>query len=366
MTETAGARRLPPDSTPPPARRLPPFVRRLLRVPLFYKILIANAALVLVGTIFGSAVTAGYVRERPEASTLELVGLLAAIGILATVLVNAVILRLALQPLETLEKTAERVQGGDVEARAPRSPVADRELDDLTTTFNGMLDALAAYRERLREVAARALGAAEEERKRIARELHDETAQMLAALMIHIRVVRGTDDPAKLAALLDDMREQIGTALEGIRRFARGLRPPALDELGLAAAIESHVRTVREMSGVDVRLEAPPLGKGALPPEVELASYRIAQEALSNVVRHARAQRASVRVAREPDRLVLTVEDDGKGFDVEAAMGRDAGGLGLFGMHERAAYLGGRVEVRSAPGTGTRVRAEIPLEPSSR
>ena len=358
----------PPDDAQAPrtdASRLPGFVRALLRVPLFYKILLANGALVLIGTVFGSAVTSAYVRAEPHRSTFELVGLLALMGIAATVGVNALIVYLALRPLEQLERTAAHVQAGDLECRAPESPVADRELLRLTRTFNGMLDGLEAYRERLREVAARALGAAEEERKRIARELHDETAQMLAALLIRIRVVRGARDPRAVDALLEDMRSEVAHALEGIRRFARGLRPPALDELGLVPAIESHVRSLLEISDLHVTVDADDL-KGVLPPEAELAMYRIVQEALSNVLRHARATRASVRIVREPERVVVTVEDDGQGFDPAEVAAREQAGLGLFGMNERAAYLGGRAEVRSTPGAGTRVRAEVPLAPTPR
>ncbi|HEX8360553.1 MAG TPA: sensor histidine kinase [Longimicrobium sp.] len=336
----------------------PRILRALLRVPLFYKILIANAALVLFGALLGSTLTASYVRAMPRGSIVDLASAFAVAGVGATVLVNAVILRLALQPLELLERSAARVQAGDLDARAPLSPMADRELEQLTRTFNGSLDVAAAYRERLREVAARALYAAEEERKRIARELHDETAQLLAVLLIRIRVVRNASDPEALEVLLDEMRREIGAALEGVRRFARGLRPPALDELGLIPAIESHIRSVAEVAGFPVRLDAEGVDC-ALSPEAELAVYRIVQEALSNVVRHAGAASALVRIEREPEQLVVCVEDDGRGFDV--ARVRNAGGLGLFGMSERAAYLGGRVDIRSTPGGGTRVRAEIPL-----
>jgi two-component system, NarL family, sensor histidine kinase UhpB len=347
-----------PDPAPAPGRPRPTLVRRLLRTPLFYKILIANAILVMAGAWLGSAVTAASVRTAPERPLLEVAGLLALAGVLATVLVNALILRVALRPLEHLENTAARVQRGELSARAPRSPVADRELDRITRTFNEMLDAGEAYRARLREVAVRALTAAEEERKRIARELHDETAQLLAVLLIRIRLVRAAD-PDAADALLEDMRREIGQALEGVRRFARGLRPPALDELGLVPAIEAHVRSLREATGIDITIDAAPVGRD-LPPEAELAVYRIVQEALSNVVRHSGAGRAEVHLAREGETLRLCVRDDGHGFDV-AAMKQPGGGLGLFGMEERAAYLGGRVEVESRPGAGTTVRAEVPV-----
>lgn len=349
-----------PDDRPqsPVRRAAPRLVRVLLRVPLFYKILLANATLVLIGAVAGSTVTAAYVREAPERSATDLIGVLAVAGVALSVVVNAVILRLALSPLALLERTAGRVQEGDLDARVPISPLADRELGRLSRTFNAMLDAGAADRQRLREVAARALTAAEEERKRIARELHDETAQMLAALLIRIRLLRGAE-PERVSTALEEMRGEIGTALEGVRRFARGLRPPALDELGLVPAIESHLRMLGEGTGVAFELHADDVAHG-LPPEAELAVYRIVQEALSNVVRHAHATRAEVCVAREGPALVVTVHDDGRGFRPHEAMSADGGGLGLFGMQERAAYIGGRVEVQSAPGAGTRVRAEVP------
>jgi two-component system sensor histidine kinase UhpB len=354
LVETAS-----PLAVPSTRARRRAWPARLLRIPLFYKILIANALIVVLGTVAGTWVTATYVRAAPERSTLDLVGLLVLGGLVLSVLVNALILRLALSPLSLLEATAARVQRGELDARAPRSPVADRELDRLTRTFNGMLDAAALSRQRLRDVAARALHAAEEERKRIARELHDETAQMLAALLIRIRVVRRAGDPAAVDALLEEMRREIGESLEGIRRFARGLRPPALDELGLAAAVESHARGLAESVGVPVRVEADALD-GVLSPEAELALYRIVQEALSNVVRHSGATRAAVRLARAPGAVAVTIEDDGRGFSVAGAMAGERKGLGLFGMQERAAYLGGRVEIASRPGEGTRVRVEIP------
>lgn len=330
----------------------------LLRVPLFYKILIANAALVLVGAIVGSTVTARFVRAEPGGSVADLAWLLGAAGVVLSVLVNAAILRIALSPLDTLERTAGRVQAGDLDARAPVSPVADREMVRLTRTFNAMLDAAAAYRTRLREVAVRALGAAEEERKRIARELHDETAQTLAALLIRIRILRGSRDPQVLDDGLDQMRRDIGEALEGVRRFARGLRPPALDELGLVPAIESHVRALEEITGILFQVQADDAGQ-PLEPEAELAVYRIVQESLSNVVRHAGASRVTLRVQSGNGRLVVTIHDDGRGFSPAQVM-EEGGGLGLFGMQERAAYLGGKVEVQSEPGQGTQVRAEIP------
>jgi two-component system sensor histidine kinase UhpB len=160
---------------------------------------------------------------------------------------------------------------------------------------------------------------------------------------------------------MEDVRQQIASTLEGIRRYARGLRPPALDELGLVPAIESYARTLTEGSGLPVIIHGQPLGNAALSKEEELALYRIVQEALSNVVRHAGATQAEVRVRRAGGMVVASVHDDGLGFDVARVLGGDGGGLGLFGMQERAAYVGGHVSIDSAADQGTTVRVEVPV-----
>jgi two-component system, NarL family, sensor histidine kinase UhpB len=342
-------------------RPIPAPLRALLRVPLFYKILIANALIVLAGTMVVAAIVRAYERQEHGAfSSFAFVLVLALTGVAVTVLVNAVILRLALTQLKLLEQTAARVQRGDLDARVPQSAVTDRDLERLTRTFNRMLTNLAAYRRRLRDVAARALSAEEAERKRISRELHDDTAQTLAALLIRLRVARAATDAEARDALLEQFRAEVVEALERVRRFARGLRPPALDELGLVPALESHVRGVEEGVGLPVRMEVEPLD-GLLNPQCELALYRIAQEALSNAVRHSGTERVELRLARAGENVELTVTDTGRGFEVQRAMSDDGGGLGLFGMQERAAYVGGEVLIESLPGSGTTVRATIPV-----
>mgnify|MGYP001038461384 FL=1 len=338
----------------------PRFLRAALRVPLFAKILVANSVIVIAAVSAGAALAAEFVRAQPERSTLELVGLVALAGVILSIGVNAVIIRLALSPLGLLERTAEEVRAGRFEARAPISPLADRGLERLTRTFNAMLDGLEISRARLREVAARALRAEEEERKRIARELHDETAQSLSALLIRLSMLRREQDPAAREAGMDELREQLVATLNGVRRYARGLRPPALAELGLTPALKEFVRSLSEATGLDVHLVAERMD-GLLTPEAELVIYRVVQEALSNVVRHSHASTARVTLERVADAVQATIEDDGIGFDVDEAL-RDGGqGLGLFGMRERAAYVGGHVDIESRPGAGTRVRITVPL-----
>ncbi len=339
--------------------RLAPF-EALLRLRLFYKILIANVVIILVGAVAGTALTVQFVQATPNRSTIELVGIFAVIGVAVSALVNAVILRLALSPLKLLEHTAERVQRGELEARAPVSPLGDANLTRLTEMFNGMLDSLSAYQRQLQDVAARALHAQEEERKRIARELHDETAQTLSALVIRLRLARGAKDPETRDARLEEVRNEIVQAAEGIRRFALGLRPPALDQVGVVAAISEHARSLCETTNLNVEFEADYIDK-LLAPDTELALYRIVQEALSNTVRHSGASMVRVRIEHKDDCVVVLVTDDGKGFETGAAFDLTRRGLGIFGMRERATYVGGTVDIDSEPGDGTTVRVEIPV-----
>lgn len=364
-----GASDLPPAlkrrSGAPGARRTRSgLLRPVLAVPLYYKILIANAIIVAVTAGGGILLARDWLRGEPATWTWPVALTVAGVGVLASILINGVILRLALQPLSELEQTAARVQGGELAARAPMSSLADRELEHLISTFNGMLEALAGYRQQLRRLAAQALGAEEEERKRIARELHDDTAQIMASLLIRLRVAQRAQDPAQRDAILEEVREGLAQALDGVRRYARGLRPPALDELGLMPAIEAYAREITEAAGLALEVREDAID-GLLSPEAELALYRIVQEALTNACRHAQASRVRVSVARSDHRVVASVEDDGRGFRVEDAIGAGHR-LGLFGMRERASYVGGNVEVTSELGVGTRVTAAVPTREGER
>ena len=338
-----------------PVHGLVGFGRWLLRAPLFYKILAANA--LLIGLVaFATAEAVRRYHTSPE--TAPPVVLVIGVGILVSIAANGALVRIALAPLRDLERTAGRIQAGDFAARAELSPVADRDLRRLARTFNGVIDSATAYRTRLRETSARATRAAEEERKRVARELHDGTAQTLAAVRVRLRLARAASDAATMRDAIDRVSAELAEAIEEVRRTARGLRPPALDMLGLAAAVRSLVESAADAAALDVSVEADPMG-GVLSADGELALYRILQEALSNVVRHSGASRLEVRLFRRSCGVELRVRDDGRGFTVDATLA-EGGGLGLFGMQERAAYVGGALEITSTPGIGTTVTAMIP------
>lgn len=222
------------------------------------------------------------------------------------------------------------------------------------------LDEAQQQRERLRQLSAQAMRAQEEERKRVARELHDDTAQALTALLVKLRALeRGVRDEGQRREL-EELRGLVAHTLEGVRRLAVDLRPSTLDDLGLPAATMAYAQQFARIWGLPVHLRVDRL-EGRLAPDVELALYRVLQEALANVAKHAGASQAWVSLRRGRSDLALKVRDDGRGFDVAAVLRERERGLGLFGMQERMALVGGSLSVRSRPGAGTEVVARVPL-----
>lgn len=214
---------------------------------------------------------------------------------------------------------------------------------------------------RLRRFGTLTLRAAEEERRRIARELHDDTAQRLATVLLRLRMAAGSEAEDR-DRILDEVREAIQETVEGIRRIARGLRPPALEEVGLVAALRSHLREVSAATEVEADLTDDLSASDfehRLDPERRLVLYRVVQEAVSNALRHSGTSSVSVRLEEAGGRARAVVEDRGRGFDPEAVDER-SGGLGLIGMEERVSAVGGRLEIDSEKGRGTRVVAEVP------
>lgn len=344
-----------------PRFRTPPahVVRRLFHLPIFYKVLVANSLIVVVGAIVGTTLTllsTGNTEHLPE-----LVALFAVTGTLLSVLINWIVLRAAFRPIEVLEQTADEVRRGNFHVRAPAVTFSDPDLDNLTSTFNAMLDTLVGYQERLRELSQRALTAQEEERRRIARELHDDPAQSLTALLVLLKMLHDRQQPTD-GTVLRELIDLTSSTLESIRAIAQELRPPVLDDLGLVAALEGLAMQYRQRFGLTVQVQI----RGQcqrLAPEIELALYRIAQEALTNVAKHAGTDRATLELAFEADRVALSIADRGKGFDLNEVLGS---GLGLFSMRERAQLVHGTLEVKTKPGAGTRVAVTVPLPPTDR
>jgi signal transduction histidine kinase len=209
-----------------------------------------------------------------------------------------------------------------------------------------------------RDALRRVVSAQELERRRLARELHDETGQALTSILLGLRGLEDVHDDAALKVAVTEVRELVRSTLQDVRRLAVELRPKALDDFGLVAALERLTDTFAEQTGMTIEFVPNLPGDGRFPPEVETALYRLVQESLTNIVKHARASTVSIVLTRKPESISVVVEDDGVGFEPDR---QDGDGIGLIGMRERVGLFGGRVVLESRPGAGTTVVAEVPL-----
>ncbi len=344
------------------------FRRSWNRSPLLYKVLAGNAIVVITGAIGGTIITNALV----EVAEVWLALFFATIGILLSLVINYLILRNALRPMDALQRLVERIDRGDTSVRAPTEDIGDPQLRRFALALNTMLERLAAHmkmietnRAQVRRLSGQVLTVQEEERKRIARELHDDTSGALARVLLNIEMCEEVL-PEDLASVREKMR---GTrilaeqTLENVRKMIFDLRPTLLDDLGLAAAIRWYAKNSLEPAGIQVQVDASN-HIGRAPARIETAMFRIAQEAINNIIRHACAQHAFVQLKRERSMWYLVVQDDGRGFDMTAPPGEGNGNhhWGLFGIQERVEVLSGKADLQSSPGKGTTIRVEIPVE----
>jgi two-component system, NarL family, sensor histidine kinase DevS len=208
-----------------------------------------------------------------------------------------------------------------------------------------------------RDALRRVVAAQELERKRLARELHDETGQALTSILLGLRTVEEAHDEQAMRAAVGTLRDLVVHTLQDVRRLAVELRPKALDDFGLVAALERLTLTFSEQTGIEVDLE-PQLDGTRLPGEIETVLYRIVQEALTNVLKHSQASHVSILLRRKDTSVTALIEDDGRGFVPEETR---EGGLGLLGMRERVSLLEGRLQIESSASSGTTLVVEVPL-----
>jgi signal transduction histidine kinase len=272
------------------------------------------------------------------------------------------------RPIHNLVAATHRVRDGDFQARA--DVFSEDEIGGLSAAFNLMTESLERYRREVREKEAarvsligKIVQAQEEERKTVARELHDQLGQSLSNALLSIESACGECSARRAGC--DQIKDNIRGLIDEVRRMAWHVRPSILDDYGLERALERYVQeTAKRVSfPIDYQCGASPDAR-RLPSQIEVTLYRIAQEAMTNVIRHAQPAQASVILLRQDHEVSLVVEDDGRGFDMASVEKASTPALGIIGMKERAALVGGAFAMDSQPGKGTTLRVRIPL-PSS-
>ena len=317
--------------------------KRMSSLPLFWRVFATNAlamSLAFVALVFAP------VTVSVPVSVAELMVL--AIGLVLLLIFNLLLLRPAFRPLDRLADTMRR---HDPLSPGELVPVdGEPDVAALAQAFNDMLDRLEFER---RESARLALRVLEDERSRIARELHDEVGQTLTGVMLQVEGL-AAKIPEELREQLDELRETARSGTEDVRRIARQLRPEALEDLGLQSALASLATTFGEQAGIKIQRQLAP----ALPlsEEQELVVYRVAQEALTNVARHAEATQVELLLDHRREAVLLVVRDDGRGIHPGAL----PSSRGIRGMRERAMLIGAQLEINSKPGRGTEIRLSIP------
>jgi len=312
---------------------------------IFWRAFAVTAAALILATVL---LIVTPVKISPRVALVEVAVLVG--GMAVILLLDFLLLRGAFRPLERL---AQRMETVDLLHPGQRLPERyGGTIGRLVRAFNDMLDRLETER---RESGGRALAAQEAERARIARGLHDEVGQVLTGVLLELDAL-GPSLPTERQADLVDTKGSVRQALEEVRRISRELRPEMLEHLGLISALTELSSVLSRRAGIRIDRDFP----DALPPladEVELAVYRVAQESLTNVIRHANASHVSIRLEQGSGSVVLTVSDDGRGFPNGRAPGEHGG---IRGMRERSLLVGGALAVKPGPNGGVEVRLEVP------
>ena len=297
----------------------------------------------------------------PAVQSLQPIIIALLIGVVLLVVVVSMGVQRVVGPITEMAAYSRLVAAGDYAVHVPSNPI--RELRDMGNAFNEMVVQISRYQAGLRQYVAAITKSQEEERRRIARDLHDDTIQSLIAIGQRVELARDrvSESPEDAVGQLRDLRKMVTRTIDSVRQFSKDLRPTALEDLGLVPALQYLVNNLSQKHEVDVSLDIEGSPEG-LAPDLEVTVYRIVQEALINTHKHARASLVSVRAQFLPQLVVITVRDNGVGFSVpgEVADLASQGNYGLLGVRERAQLFGGQVIINSQPGAGTEVQAILP------
>jgi two-component system sensor histidine kinase UhpB len=330
------------------------------RLSLFEKVIFVNALMLIGEALAGLWVTSHSLENHHYLIDTTFI----VVATILSLFINILLLRASFRPLFSLLQTIRTISGGHTEARAAHLPT-DTEIGELAQAFNRMLDSLETAR---REQAILILQAQEEERRRVALELHDESSQNLTALLVHTEILQQALQALPTSALTSEVRTQLRSGLqqltqltqhtlESIRGLALQLRPAVLDDLGLQAALRWLAEDARQRLrlAVDLRLAASDQDK-PYPALYETTLFRVAQESLTNIARHAQATQVSIELKQDEQSICLRICDNGQGY--ETAQRRS--GLGISGMQERVSLLRGTFKLCSELAKGTTVEVILP------
>ena len=334
--------------------------QNLRRTPILYRIAIGNGIVIAIGAIGGTLIVR---RLSDRAADWWLILIFLTIGTLLSVAINFWIIKNALRPLSDLASLVDQVQAGSSQIDPQFLEPTDPDVSQLAATLDSLVRELNERNLELRALSEQAINALEEERRQIALTLHDDTGQSLSMMIINLERLENhiPADQAALHGKLAETRHLAQEALANLRKIVYGLRPTILDDLGLLPAIRWYARTNLEDAGIMVEV----YGNGefdTLSTQVNSTLFRIAQEAVNNIVKHSQATCAEISLTRTGENVLLEVKDDGQGFDPALAREQALGSqhFGILGIQERAELVGGSIELSSKPHTGTRILIQVP------
>jgi signal transduction histidine kinase len=297
---------------------------------------------------------------EPAQNALRPIAVVLIVGLITVAAFVSLGVQAVTDPIQNLVTQTRQVSAGDYDAQVTLSRI--KEIRELGMAFNEMVEQIRKYRAGVRHYVAGITQSQEEERKRIARELHDDTVQSLIAIGQRIELIKGVlDDPIEARTRLNELRIMVTGAIASVRQFSRDLRPLALEDLGLVAAMQYLVNQLAQSEGIDIDFKVEGTVEG-LPADMEVAIYRILQETLNNIKKHAQATEVNVLAQFTGKQSLLLVEDNGCGFIVPDSITdfASSGSFGVMGLQERAQLFGGKLEIMSQPDEGTIIRLVIP------
>jgi two-component system sensor histidine kinase UhpB len=334
--------------------------QKFSKLTVFYRVLIGNSVVIILGAMGGTWIT----RQFAMVGNLRLIMLFSSLGIALSLLVNFYILKSALRPMQELRKIVEQVKVGQNIPAEPLLMYTDPDIHRLVQAIQSIFKRLEDRTKQLQALSERSINVQEEERKRIARGLHDDTAQAISSLIIQLERLENQDsiDWVKAQKSIAEARYLAIRILDDLRKNIWDLRPSILDDLGLVPAIHWYAHTCLEEAGVMVNYDIPNENM-RLESHLETLLFRISQEAFTNILRHANAGTVTIRLWNKNGQICLEIEDDGRGFNVQEISGLAVSRkqLGLLGIEERISLVGGESTIISTPGKGTLIQVLVPI-----